>query len=83
MWSRERDACLRRPRPLPRRVGPLPNPASLRCRRGQVRVRDLAFAVCRVHLPSPGSRSPLRLDLAPPFCGVCVGVRGEAQTMER
>lgn len=26
MWSRERDACFHRPRPLPRRVGTLPNP---------------------------------------------------------
>lgn len=77
IWSGERDACLHRPRPLPRSVGALPNPPSLRYRRGQVCVRYLVFAVCRVHLPSPGSRSPLRLDLAPLFCGVCVEVEGK------
>ena len=31
--------------------------------------RGLVSAICRVHLLTPGSRSPLRLDLVPRFCG--------------
>lgn len=68
-WDLGRGAPARRlPQPLPRWVGTLSNPPSLRCRLGHICVRALVSAVFRVHLPPPGTRSPLRLDLTFPFC---------------
>ena len=80
-WDLRRGAparCL--PQPLPRWVGALSNPPSLRCRLGQVCVRALVSAVFRVHLLRPGTRSPLRLDLTLPFCEAGPQSPGRQQT---
>lgn len=58
--------------PLPGRVGTLPNhppPHPSLLVRADFCACGLVSAVCRVHLLTPGSRSPLSLDLVPSFCG--------------